>query len=146
MCKGLKAGFEGTSRNGMYKWRDVTGEVGEVSRGHTGGASRPRNAIAAVHTEKDFPVFPHIFLGVLRTSSARECFWPGQSHRSSEEETQHQGPEQMTRIKPEGLVITDHYRGWISCPGSPILGGEEKNSNHFMVTQCSKKEPWINEA
>ena len=41
----------------MYKWRDVTGEVGEVSRGHTGGASRPRNAIAAVHTEKDFLYF-----------------------------------------------------------------------------------------
>jgi len=55
-------------------------------------------------------------------------------------------PEQMTRTKPEGSVITDHYKGWINCPGCPILGGEEENSNHFMVTQCSKKEPWINEA
>lgn len=62
VCKGLKVGFEGTSRNCMYKWRDVTGKAGEVSRGQTGWVSGVRNAIATVHTEKDFPVFPRIFL------------------------------------------------------------------------------------
>ena len=46
----------------MCKWRDVTGEAGEVSRGQTVWVSRLRNAVATVHTKKDFPIFPHIFL------------------------------------------------------------------------------------